>query len=293
MNTMKRLFTVLIILVVSYSAKSQVLDAPMKIVDRAWEKNESGEGHVSNREAIPYSHLREADVQWSRRIWRQIDLREKMNLPLYYPEYPEHEKISLTQLIWKGVMTEGTIRAFEEDYCRTPITNEMIEEATTSRKIVTVPSRANPDIDSTFEVVENFQSKDVKKIMMKEDWFFDREESKMDVRIISMCAFKDKYAVNEATGEKEYVGMIPLFWIYFPEARLTFAKYEVYNRHNDAERRSFDDLFHKRFFASYITKEENVYSREIQGYETGINALLEADQIKEEIFNYEQDLWEY
>jgi hypothetical protein len=68
---------------------------------------------------------------------------------------------------------------------------------------------------------------------------------------------------------------------------------QVFNRSNDAERRSFDDIFLKRFFSSYITKESNVYDRRIEDYKTGLDALLEAQKIKEDMINFEHDLWEY
>ncbi|HRU61078.1 MAG TPA: gliding motility protein GldN, partial [Bacteroidia bacterium] len=81
--------------------------------------------------------------------------------------------------------------------------------------------------------------------------------------------------------------------IYYPEARKLFANAEVFNRSNDAERRSFDDIFQKRLFASYIYKESNVYDRRIDDYKQGMNALLESERIKTEITNMEHDMWEF
>jgi hypothetical protein len=40
-------------------------------------------------------------------------------------------------------------------------------------------------------------------------------------------------------------------------------------------------------------KESNVYDRNISTYKNGLDALLEGKRIEEEIFTYEQDLWEY
>src|SRR5580698_6532843 len=43
---------------------------------------------TKEKEPIPYDYIREADVFWAKRIWRQIDTREKMNLPFRYPQLP-------------------------------------------------------------------------------------------------------------------------------------------------------------------------------------------------------------
>ncbi|MEX2588914.1 MAG: gliding motility protein GldN, partial [Chitinophagales bacterium] len=90
-----------------------------------------------------------------------------------------------------------------------------------------------------------------------------------------------------------YRGDQVLFWCYYPELRPILAQYRVFNRHNDATTVSWEDLFEMRFFSSYIIKESNVQDRRIQDYTAGVDALLEADKIKYEIFNFEHDLWSY
>jgi hypothetical protein len=81
--------------------------------------------------------------------------------------------------------------------------------------------------------------------------------------------------------------------LYFPECRYVFANWDSFNRFNDAERRSFDDLFQKRMFAGTIIKESNVYNRKLDDVYTGLDALLKAEEIKDELFNMEHDLWSF
>ncbi|MGZ4078400.1 MAG: type IX secretion system ring subunit PorN/GldN, partial [Bacteroidia bacterium] len=124
---------------------------------------------------------------------------------------------------------------------------------------------------------------------VKEDWFFDKQRSVLDVRIIGLCPLIEKKTeTGESTGSSS-----PLFWIYFPEARPVFANQEVYMRHNDAERRTFEDIFWKRMFSSYIRKESNVYDRGIYDYKSGLDLLLESERVKNDIFMYEHDLWHF
>jgi gliding motility associated protien GldN len=98
--------------------------------------------------------------------------------------------------------------------------------------------------------------------------------------------------IDPETGES--LGDQTLFWVYFPEAREVLVNAPVFNRMNDAQRVSFDDLFLRRMFNSYIYKESNVYDRQINEYiEYTLDQLLEAERIKNDIRNYELDIWEY
>ena len=100
---------------------------------------------------------------------------------------------------------------------------------------------------------------------------------------------------NKDEVNNELLGTFsPIFWVHFPEARKVLINAEVFNLvKNDAERRTYDDIFWKRMFGSTIVKEANVMNREVSEYMVGLDALLEAERIKEEIFNLEHDLWEY
>jgi hypothetical protein len=58
-------------------------------------------------------------------------------------------------------------------------------------------------------------------------------------------------------------------------------------------RMSYDDFFVQRLFSSYIIKWSNERDQRIQDYVTGMDALIEANRIKQELFKWEHDLWEY
>jgi gliding motility associated protien GldN len=111
----------------------------------------------------------------------------------------------------------------------------------------------------------------------------------MRVRILGICPIRRYVDVETEQARKERT-----FWVYFPSARHLLANQEVFNRHNDAQRISFDDLFFQRRFNSYIIAESNVYdNRPISTYMQGVNNLLEAEKIKQDLFEIEHDLWEY
>jgi gliding motility associated protien GldN len=114
----------------------------------------------------------------------------------------------------------------------------------------------------------------------------------MEVRIIGISPIRIYYREDDTDQEKPL--QKKTFWIYYPEARKILSNAECFNASNDAARLNFEDIFEKRFFSSYIYAESNVYdNRLISEYAQGQECLLEADRIKEQIFNFEQDLWEY
>jgi gliding motility associated protien GldN len=282
MKTMlkKLVFVAIVALCIANGFKA---NAQSNILDGVYVKE-----HTIERRVIPYTYLREADVMWSKRVWRLIDLREKLNHDMYFPIDVIAGRKSLMQVIWDGVTKDGSITAYSDENDGDFTTQ--LSKTDLDNKYNTWDT-AQVEDPGTGELVEKvtqrqFIPSEVKQLRVKEDWFFDRQRSVMDVRIIGLAPVR----FFQKNGEERIETM---FWIYYPEARFAFVSAEVYNKGNDAERRTYEDIFWKRRFSSYIYKESNVYNRRINTYMSGLDALLEAEKIKEDIFNIEHDLWEY
>jgi len=289
MKNLKILFLALTVTLVSFNVTAQEVIKPPKYPDGVYTKE-----NTRTRKAIPYTALREADVMWSKRIWRVIDLREKMNHPLYYPDEQILDRKSLFDVIKDAAITNGTITCFNQaatdDEFRYDMTKSEIEGMLIKwDSTATAEDPNNPGTFISAPQKEEISTISVWQYWVKEDWFFDKQRSVLDVRIIGLCPLVEKKTESgESTGASS-----PLFWIYFPEARPVFANNEVYMRQNDAERRTFEDIFWKRMFSSYVRKESNVFNRGIFDYKTGLDQLLEADRVKHDIFIYEHDLFHF
>jgi len=239
-----------------------------------------------NRRFIPYTFLREADVAYKKRIWRDIDLRDKINLPLYYPiNYESSEtRISLFQVLKKYAIS-GQIIAFSDEQFLIPL--QISDVKTKFSKCDSIEeSSFDANGNEIITKVWNCDSlsilRNILKYRLKEDWFFDKQRSVLDVRILGIQA--NLYVEDKETFKD-------LFWVYYPACRPFFAKHEVFNPRNPAENRTFEDIFWKRQFNSTIVKEENVYDRMLLEYLRGIDNLLEAERIKNDLFKWEHDLW--
>ncbi|MFN2394539.1 MAG: gliding motility protein GldN [Bacteroidales bacterium] len=244
---------------------------------------------IEQKRPVELPYVRQADVLWEKRVWQIIDLREKINHPLYFPTTTIDDRQSLMQVLMSSI-NEGSIRAYDDDEFTMPMTPEEIKENYARQEVrrFTRPEPPYQEYDSL--IVIPLTTEDVTKYRIKEDWFFDSKRSVLDVRIIGICPVRER--IDPETGES--LGDQTLFWVYFPEAREVFVNAPVFNRMNDAQRISFDDLFMRRLFNSYIYKESNVYDRQINEYiEYTLDQLLEAEKIKEDIRNFELDIWEY
>jgi len=248
---------------------------------------------LMERTPLPYEHLRWDDALFAEKVWREIDLREKINQVFRYEAQDDNGSQIFVDMLLKAV-NSGEITAFSDDRFSTPMSLNEISDLT----VGSADTVAKTDINDPSKVVEyvvtkaSFDPKSVVKIRIKEEWVFDREASRMFVRILGIAPLKTLFLPN---GQER--GTTAMFWVYYPDLRPMLAKYEVYNPKNmGMGRMTWEELFESRMFSSYIVKStlDNPGNKNIRSYiKDPILALLEGDNIKDRIFNYEQDLWSY
>jgi len=246
------------------------------------------------KRVIPYPHLREADVMYFRRIWQEMDLKQKINHPYYYPTEPIQDRKNLFDVIRDGLLVEGSLVAYsigaigDNDEFTIPLSRDSVEKLLYTTTYVPLWNDLGTEVIGQQKISSPIETGDITKYRLKEDWIWDRQRSERYIRIIGIAPMIEKFDRDE-----ESVGYTPLFWLYYPECRYVFANADVFNLFNDAQRRTYEDLFQKRYFSSYIIKESNVYDRAVVEYARGRDGLAESERIKEELFLLEHDLWHY
>jgi len=289
---------------------SQVLEPlqeqPVDVINGAYKK----EHNQQKEEAYTYPDIKEKDIVWSRTVWREIDLRQKINHHFYFPaieirENLNPEKMSLIDVIMESLQDTitGSFRCFKVVNNAPPGNEFKYGQLTTKEKneigALVIEGEIIPAEwggDSTINGVKQyypdgvtpFNRTEVVTWRVKEEWFFDKHRSKMSVRIIGLCPIRTYVDINDEERDE------PLFWIYFPDFRDVLVKTKVANfTKNNAQKRSYLGIFEKRMFGSRILQESNIMNRSVTDYMIGLDALLESERIKEEIFNIEHDMWEY
>ncbi len=250
--------------------------------------------HARNDKPVPYQYVREADVMWAKILWQRIELSEKENHILALPREPVGNRMSLIDVLLKGIHTESlTAYKASPDDAGHEFDNIMTENDVREQMGATTKTQIVETLEGydTITVEENYNSADIVAYMVKEMWFFDKQRSVMDFRIIGLCPIRKYYREDDVDQTNPLYKKV--FWVYYPEVRPKLAKSPVYWPYTDVTNITYDDIFQKRLFSSYIYMESNPYRRAILEYKKGLDVLVEAERIKQEMFNFEQDLWSY
>ena len=244
--------------------------------------------HIKNKKNLNHAFVCEANVLWSKTIWRMIDLREKQNERLYFPINGStvDDRRSLVQVLIDGI-NSGDLQAY------TPMQSNEFQDSMTLQSVMEKMGADAVDEDEENKVYDasTIKTEEIKRFLVKEVWFFDRKYSRLDVRIIGLCPIREyKDEENNATPPR----MQQCFWVYFPQAEPLLSVQEAFSERNDAQRESLHDVLIKREFSSYVFKESNFYNdRAISEYAQGVAQNIEANRIQQSIFQKEHDMWEF
>jgi gliding motility associated protien GldN len=239
---------------------------------------------VRDRPILAYQPIREADILWEKRIWRVIDVREKMNLPFAAPESPLFKVLADAALAG-----DLPVYSTEDDKFTKRLSSSDVRGLLYRKDTIMVFD----DVESyneSIRIVENETNwEDIKRFRVKESWFFDTKTSTLRNRILGIAPIID---VRDEEGNFKYE--MPLFWVYYPGARSFLAQHKaITHGENWSATTTWEDIFEKRYFASYITKENNVQDLRLQDLYSGLDLLMESDKIKNELFAREHDMWSY
>ncbi len=245
--------------------------------------------HVAR--TLAWQPVREADVMWKKRVWREIDTREKQNMPFRYPGDDQTGGGYFIEILLDAVK-KGKIKAYStfNDQFTQALTKEQIME-----KLVGKPDTVEVEDPITGQVTRQISQRDfdpdkVTKYRIKEDWIMDRNLGRMVVRIIGIAPIIDIMDPN--TGE--YRTSAPLLWIYYPEARPVLAQYEVFNPQNDVQRMTWDDFMEGRYWSGHVIQTSNPFNTNFKnlGY-NNMEALYEGQRVEDQILNKQLDMWQY
>lgn len=241
--------------------------------------------HVNK--ALELYNIREVDAAWKRRVWQEIDIRQKQNSPFIYQGDEFTGGGAFIEILIDAVK-KGKIAAFNgfDDRFSTPLDLEAFETSIGGTEDSSLSIDPITLEETWVKTRTEFNVHSVTKYRVKEDWIFDRNAGRMVVRIIGIAPLKD--ILN---NDGSLRGVTPMFWLYYPDLRNILANYEVYNGHNDLHRMSWTDYLDGRYFASYPIK-NSANNPSGTNYTRDLRGLEQANRDMEVIMNKEMDMWQ-
>ena len=250
---------------------------------------------IKDRTPLAYEHLRADDAVYRHKIWREIDTREKINLPFRYSADENNGNQRFISILLKAIQ-DTAVTVFDpiDDRFTTPLTISQVAKLLGGGGDSVPHYNDKGLVDRIDYKTREINLDSIYKFRIKEEVIFDKESSRLFWRILGIAPVRNVYS---STGE--FLGPTTVFWVYYPDMRPIFSKYEIYNGKNFGARMSWEELFETRMFSGRIIKStmDNPFDLFLDGTpglkENGVFQLLEGERIKEKIFNYEQDLWSY
>lgn len=250
---------------------------------------------------LPYGYINERDILWSKIVWEHIDLNEMMNMPLYYPidsTYVTSKRKSLFYTLLKGIKSGEIKEVYDDSFFKSKLTAKDIDQkltrVDTSDYAYELINQGETDIEEFIDKV-SIKSQDIEGYNIKGMWYFDKRHGELKYRLLAIAPLAPDVQLL-GRDDLDIDETLPLFWIFYPDAREVLHDACAFNKVNHRSPISFDDILNSRRFTSLITREENLYgNRSIADYIQG-NALyqiMESERIREQIRNKELDMWNY
>ena len=232
--------------------------------------------------------VREADVLWSKKIWRIIERKENINTPIFYQNGTKNRNVTLFDLL-KMALLRGELSAYKSDNFHLnekPLTKlEIIESIIkTKNKSEYIINSSGDEFQMVKHSRDTLASTEILQYLTMEEWFFDKSRSVMDFRLIALAP-----VIYSEAEERN----MPLFWLYYPHCINLFSNFNALGSVCEDKTISFDRIFRTRRYSAVIYKESNLYDREINDYQFGMDQLLESEKIKEDVIKFECDLWQW
>ncbi len=296
MKSQMQAFSILCLMILGGAAMAQTNILNAKMPGEMFEKTES-QIQLDNDKPLPYGYVDSRDVLWGKNTWEIVDLDERVNFPLYYPVDTNNigsDRRSLYDVLVKNVK-EGKLDIYADSYFNQKI--ELNDIAAAMSRVDTTDLgieqiNAGYEVDEQYIDRRDISAADIEQYWIRGYWYFDKRQGELKYRLIGLAPVAPD--VNFIDDEDPV--MVPLFWVWYPTAREVLHEAKVFNPQNSAQPISFDHILNSRRFNGVIYQVDNIQGdRQVKEYiaDNAMMQLLESQRIKEQIRNFEIDMWNY
>lgn len=232
----------------------------------------------------------DADLAYMREIYRQIDLTNEANTPLYYPEDVTDGQENLFRLILRLVV-EGRIPAYEYLDGREVFSDQYkvkVGDMLDRFDIYYTKGNGSTEKNPKYEIAEaDVPTAQVLNYYIIEKWEFDRRSNSMKTRVEAICPVLNK--IGDFGGETRY----PMFWVKFDALRPWLAQQYIFlTDDNNLPQYSLDDYFNLGMYKGDIYKTKNLRNLSmVQMFPDDDDRKAAQDSIDRRLRSFGKNLW--
>lgn len=232
----------------------------------------------------------DADLQYMREIYRQIDLSKDQNTPLYFPEDIIDGQKNLFRTILELVVS-GKVPAYEYLDGREVFTDKYqlkVNDMLDRFGIYYTTGKGHSERNPNYVIEEaDVPTTQVLNYYIIEKWEFDKRTHRMRTRVEAICPVLNR--TGDFGGEAKY----PMFWVKYDQLRPWLAQQYVFlTDDNNLPQYSLDDYFNLGMYDGEIYKTKNLRNQSMmQMYPDPDDLARAQDSIDNRLKNYGKDLW--
>ena len=291
---MKTLKLISAILLVAFAAGTATAQVTKRAGDQDSKKKKDDAGVViTDRQQAFYEVKKpsDADLQWMKVIYRQLDLIVGKNPALYYPEEPNEDGQSLFFIIMR-LLANNQITAYEYLDGREMFTDEYkikVDEMLDRFHIMFTEAKGSTEKNPKFEIEDaDIPGNEILSYYIIERWEFDTRSNQMKTRVEALCPVLHR--TDEFGGEAiKY----PMFWVMLNDIRPYMANQYVFtDDDNNLSRYSLDDFFKLGMYTGEIYKTKNLRNLALRQMFPEDEQYKQAqDSIENRLMAFNKDLW--
>lgn len=252
-------------------------------------QNKSNANNMTTRAQImfPTAASMDEDVVWRRDIYRELDLNEDANAPLYYPVEPLGSQVNLFTYIFK-LMMQGRIKAYQYklDGNESFNADDVVKPKTfldNYHIYYEKDAQGRTHLDNS-----DIPSKEVKSYYIKETTYYDQHTATFHTKVLALCPIMTRDD-DFGDGGNKY----PLFWVKYDDLAPFLSKQQIMTSNlNNAATMSINDYFLRNQYKGKIYKTNNMLGKTLAQYCSSDSAMSkEQKKIEAELAAFEKNLW--
>ena len=213
----------------------------------------------NDEEPLEYGFIDDRDILWSKTVWEIIDLDERINFPYYYPTDTLNlgpDRRSLFHILKNNLRSGNIKEVYDDDYFQIKLTYREILD-----KLVSIDTldagfeqlNAGEALDPQYVNRRNITAREIRQYRVKGTWYFNKRQGELKYRLLGLAPVApDVYTLDKPEAEQD---LVELFWIWFPDARMSLNTSTVFNTRNSSQPITYDHMLNSRRFNSIIYKD--------------------------------------